>query len=443
MKIAWLTPLNRHSAIGQYSACILNELSRREQVVAYVSDTDHADACWPVKTSLAFLSTFSPEQITQELSSYDCVIYNMGNHFGYHGRIYEASLRHPGIVIVHDLVLQHFFGWYFLEHLRDWDAYIRHMAYAHGPEGEELAKLVRTGRKHPVWNTLDAVEFHMAKLAIRRKYGVIVHSDYAQRKLAPIAGAPVKKINFPEPSISKRLPRTLRPGVRQTHTHDKISLLTFGIVNRNKMVDLVLETIGSSAYLRNHVVYTVLGVLESEEYRNTLAEIIQKYGLENSVRLLGAQPDEVLVECLQAADVAINLRYPYMGESSWSLLEALYAGKPTVVWRHGYYDEFPDTVVKKVASKEELLTAITDLCRNSEARLAMAAEAWSYVRKHFDTKLYCRQLLDFIESSRLNRPVLDLVDSMSDRLLEMQADAQSVELIDTLEREICRLAAID
>jgi hypothetical protein len=51
--------------------------------------------------------------------------------------------------------------------------------------------------------------------------------------------------------------------------------------------------------------------------------------------------------------------------------------------------------------------------------------------------------LDFIEHARLNRPILDLVDTMSERLLEMRADTESVELIDTLEREICLLAAID
>src|SRR5438552_851356 len=163
MKIAWFTPLNRQSAIGQYSARILEELVQTEQVVVYVSDTDQVDACWPVNADLAMLSKIEPEQLPHLLSGYDCVVYNMGNHHGYHGRIYEASLRHPGIVILHDVVLQHFFGGYFLEYLRDWDAYIRHMAYAHGPEGEQLAQLVRAGRERAVWNGSEAVQYHMAK----------------------------------------------------------------------------------------------------------------------------------------------------------------------------------------------------------------------------------------------------------------------------------------
>jgi glycosyltransferase involved in cell wall biosynthesis len=440
MKIAWFTPLNRRSAIGQYSARILEELIRTEQVVVYVSDTDRADACWPVNASLAFLSTIEPEKLPHILSTYDCVVYNMGNHLGYHRHIYEASLRYPGVVIIHDVVLQHFFSGYFLEFQRDWDPYIRHMAYAHGRDGEELAQLIRAGREEPVWNGGEAVKYHLAKLAVRRKYGVIVHSHFAQRTLEPIATAPVKKINFPEPNISNWLPRS--PRARRTAPGEKIHLLTFGMVNRNKMVDLVIDTIGSNEFLKHHVVYTVIGAVESEQYGNTIDEIIRKHGLESSVRLLGAQPDEVLIESLLAADIVVNLRYPYLGESSWSLLEALFAGKPTIVWRHGYYDEFPDKVVRKVASKQALVSALCDLCQSSEARLAMAEEAWAYARKNFDTKQYCRQLMDFLACARLNRPILDLVDSMSDRLLEMRANAQSIELIDILEKEICRLAAI-
>ena len=246
MKIAWFTPLSRSSAIGQYSAHILEELVRTEQVVVYVSDAERADACWPVNASLVFLSTIEPETLPHVLSTYDGVVYNMGNHCGYHRRIYEASLRHSGIVIIHDPVLQHFFSGYFLDFQRNWEPYIRHMAYAHGREGEQLALAIRAEREEPVWNGVGAVTYHLAKVALRRKYSVIVHSDFAQRMLEPIATCPVKKINFPEPNISKWLPR--RPVARRTAPGDKIQLLTFGIVTRNKMVDLVIDTIGSNEF---------------------------------------------------------------------------------------------------------------------------------------------------------------------------------------------------
>src|SRR5262249_49121086 len=154
------------------------------------------------------------------------------------------------------------------------------------------------------------------------------------------------------------------------------------------------------------------------------------------------EPEDVLVDAIHAADIIVNLRNPYLGESSWSLLEALYAGKATVVWRHGYYDECPDHIVKKVASREELTAALTDLCRNAEERRRRGSEAWAYARKNFTTHNYCRQLLDFMEAARLNKPILDFVDTMSDRLLEMGANADSQGLLDTVETEICNLAGI-
>src|SRR5437879_5572639 len=160
MKIAWFTPLARGSGIGQYSACIVEELVRTEQVVVYVSDAEQADACRPVNAELVFVSQLKPERLPELLSGYDCVIYNMGNHHGSYGCIYEASLRQPGIVILHDIVLQHFCGGYFLEFQRDWDAYIRHMAYAHGSDGEKLAKLIRAGQERALWNGSEAVQYH-------------------------------------------------------------------------------------------------------------------------------------------------------------------------------------------------------------------------------------------------------------------------------------------
>src|SRR5260370_34755963 len=130
----------------------------------------------------------------------------------------------------------------------------------------------------------------MAKLAVRRKYGVIVHSDFAKRQLEPIAAVPVRKINFPKPRMSKWFPR--RPVARRITPDGKIQVLTFGMVNRNKMVDLVIETIGDSEYLRNHVLYTVIGAIDAGEYGKTVAEVIRKHDLWSGVRLLGPQPDE-------------------------------------------------------------------------------------------------------------------------------------------------------
>jgi glycosyltransferase involved in cell wall biosynthesis len=440
MRIAWFTPLNRKSAIGQFSAQVLEELATLHEVVAYASDVTSLIDCWPLRCPARLVCSPEKGRLLGELKPFDAVIYNLGNHLHYHQSIYETLLCHPGIVILHDLVMHHFFAGYYLHHVHDTDGYVRHMAYGHGRQGEELAKLILAGRRPRVWEEPEALTYHLARPAVRRSYGIVVHSEYAKRELESFATAPIKKIPFPEPRISSSFFQ--RPLARTVGAKERIKLLTFGTFHPNKMLDFVVETIGRNSFLRSHVDYTVIGTTSLREYRNRVESLVREYGLGNCVHLAGHQPDDALVSALRKTDIVINLRNPHAGESSWSLLEALYAGKPSIVWRHGYYDEHPEDVDVKIASKDELAPALSELCSGHEARLRRAQACWDYARNTFTTKKYCSELLDFIESSRVNKPVLDLADSLCDKLLEMRADSSSVGLIDTLEHEICQLARI-
>jgi hypothetical protein len=49
------------------------------------------------------------------LKTYDVIVYNMGNNAEFHAGIYEVMQRYPGIIILHDYVLHHFFAGYWLD----------------------------------------------------------------------------------------------------------------------------------------------------------------------------------------------------------------------------------------------------------------------------------------------------------------------------------------
>ena len=36
------------------------------------------------------------------VADYDHVVFNLGDHRGFHGLVYEASRRHPGVCVLHD-----------------------------------------------------------------------------------------------------------------------------------------------------------------------------------------------------------------------------------------------------------------------------------------------------------------------------------------------------
>ena len=178
-----------------------------------------------------------------------------------------------------------------------------------------------------------------------------------------------------------------------------------------------MECIAASDYLRANVEYLLVGTPD-EHYVGLLRQTIDRRGLTDCVRLLGRLSDDALWQVLAQADVVVNLRNPHFGESSASLLDALLAGAPVVVWNHGYYSEFPDDIVSKIASPDELKKTLERLCRDPELRDRVGAEAHRHALDRFNTGVFCERLRAFVQTVRSVRPVLALTDFLSDRLLE-------------------------
>src|SRR5581483_1867951 len=107
---------------------------------------------------------------------YDVNLYQMGNSL-HHAAIYRTLMRYPGIVVLHDVVLHHFF----LELAqRDGDpsTYLREMAYAGGLEGIELGVAVLQGEQPPPF-----FDYPLIDRIVRASLGIIVHSEYARQQV--------------------------------------------------------------------------------------------------------------------------------------------------------------------------------------------------------------------------------------------------------------------
>ena len=411
MRIAWFTPFNSQSAIGHYSEAAVRELVTTDEVVVYASDAPRAAQVGPARVVALADGRF--DAVLRELRGFDAAVYNMGNHLPYHKKIYEVLLNHPGVVVLHDLVLRDFFFGYFLGVKRAPLVLARQMAYGEGPEGEAMARAFLAGSHAETANDPRRLRFPMFQSALHRCEGVIVHSEYSRARVAAAVAAPVAKLDFPRfgPAAVRPapVPRPARPG--------RVRLLTFGYLNPNKLIHAVIASIAASDYLRAHVEYLILGHPD-ESYVRSLKETVARLGLGDAVRLTGWLSDDDLWRELARADVVVNLRNPHFGESSASLLDALFAEAPTVVWNHGYYAEFPDDVVCKVSSEAELTEALERLCGDRGLRERMGRNARRHALARFDTAAYCRRLRDFLGDVRSVRPVLNLTDLLSDRLLE-------------------------
>ena len=376
------------------------------------------------------------DDLLQTLQGCDAVVYNMGDHHFNHKMVYEASMRHPGIVILHDLVLRGFFRGYDVQQRRDPDGLTRHVLYNEEPANAPTSWMARQRRRREIMDDEACLDFPMFKSALRRCLGVIVHSEYSRERVAAATSAPVVMLDFPPhgPCVTHAHETPTPPSCRSGRTR----LLTFGVLNPNKLIHKVIEQIGQNSYLRANVTYTVVGEGE-DDYVQRLRDAVSAYDLSNIVCLAGRLSDRELWRQLTQADLVVNLRNPHYGETSGSLLNALFAGAAIMVWNHGCYAEFPDDVVHKISSEEELPRALERLCRDRPHRQRLGSNARRHALTRFDAAGYCQRFRDFADEVRSAQPVLALTDLLSDRLLEFGTRPPN-GLVERLAGEVAALA---
>jgi glycosyltransferase involved in cell wall biosynthesis len=418
VKIAWLTPFSQRSEIGHYSAEIVAALSSYANVTVFASDLHEGqeeEACLPDASIVSIPSSHYAELLKQ-LMQFDIRVYNIGNYPLFHHSIYQLALVNPGITVLHDLVMHHFFAFHYLNAREDPAGYLNELNFCHGADGEAFGQAILDGEPVDMLRDPRLLTFNMAKSAIRCSEGNIVHAEFARDVVATIAEAPTVHIPLPSPHSERSLLPRSWP---RSSADEPVRLLSIGTINPNTLVAEVVKAIAMSPYLRGRVVYDVVGASENTAYAREIECAIDAGGLRNSVFLVGHLQADDLESYLARADLVINLRNPHFGESAYSLVEASFTGKPSLVWNHGHYDEFPDNAVMKISSLEELSSKLETLCQDSQLRAALGVRAQVFAQATFSTARYCDRFFRFARQSLYNRPVLQLTDIVADVLAEL------------------------
>jgi hypothetical protein len=110
VRVAFFAPLRRASAIGwNYGLRVYEALSRAVQVDFWAPSPSD-----PPPAGVAVVPFTVDSYDEHRLSTYDVIVYNLGDNFEFHGAIYALARRHPGIVVLHDFVMHNFFRGYYL-----------------------------------------------------------------------------------------------------------------------------------------------------------------------------------------------------------------------------------------------------------------------------------------------------------------------------------------
>lgn len=367
MRLAMVTPLNpRTTGVADYSLDLLPPLAQiaSTEICVYSNDSVQPGEGWIWHPACNFAA---------EAPRYDLIIYQMGNS-PTHDFMAPYLFRYPGLIVLHDLCLYHFYARQALS--GNISAYLRAFAFENGAEGFTLAQRCLQGTLK-----VEYPRFLLSEWLASRSLGVIVHSQYAARMLS--SRCPWIYI------VVAPMPMPLLPPLSRQEVRRRLSLpeeiyliLVFGVLNESKNPQAVLDAF--EALLDKGV--SALLVFVGPENSDFHVELeVEQRGLELSVKYLGFIEDRIILrQWLAAADVAVNLRSLYWGETSSSALRVLAEGTPLIVNDVGAFSELPDTACIKLPAyhpnvAQGLYQVLLDLWMDSDRRYSMGKAARSYV----------------------------------------------------------------
>lgn len=279
-----------------------------------------------------------------------------------------------------------------------------------GEAGAYLFEFLRLLEK-PVVTTLHTVirrpapEYREVTLElIRRSQRLVVMSQVARDILVGTYGAPADKVHLIPHGVPD--PPGVEPGVvkRELGLEGRLVILTFGLLSRNKGIEMMLDALPQVAACCPQVLYVVLGAThpevlrwEGDVYRRSLEERVRELDIDGHVRFVNEYVDqETLLRWIHASDLYVT---PYPNEEqvvSGTLSYALAMGKPIVSTPYWYAREllaegrgvlvpFGDSpalakAVRRLVEDREEYERISRAAREFGRRMRWPAVAEQYLR---------------------------------------------------------------
>ena len=348
-RIAYISPLNpAPSGISDYSEELLPYLGQYLDITLYVDDALKPSNAEMLRAlAVRPLSRLERDQRQQP---FDAIIYHIGNS-PVHAQIWTMLQRVPGIVVLHEFVLNHFMLHYAAVIRHNVTAYEAEATRRYGAEGQRVAQLMMRGRL-----TEAAFDYPFSEQVIEAAEGVIAHSQHVIDRVAalrPGLASALVPMGVP-------LPPLIECDVARSRLKLPANvpiLASFGHVNPYKRIEPVLRALKLLRAHHSGLRYVLVGSV-SGNY--DLRALVQRHGLEEAVTITGYVERAQFEDYVAAADICLNLRHPTAGETSASLLRLLGAQRPTLVTASGSFTELPHNVAAQVdpdASENDLIVA--------------------------------------------------------------------------------------
>ena len=376
LRLNWFSPLPpARTAIGHYALLVLPALARHAEVTVW---TDRP--YWPTELEGHATVRQWDGRSWPELNSADVTLYHIGNNARFHGWILDVARQHPGVVVLHETRLHELFAAQLLDNAPDETAYLSAVRQCHGMAAVLHAQRFVRGEA-TAGELADAIP--LTELALERARGVVVHTRTAFREVAALGRCS---------ALQLELPYTAGPPPARRERDGVLRLVVFGYLAANRRLHSLLEAIATFPG-RQQLRLDIFGELDDGE---PLADRIRELDLGDIVQVRGFVPEADLDDVLGRSDLAVNLRFPTMGEASHSQLRIWSGGLASLVTRTGWYAELPPETVGFVDPAKE----VADLHDHFRAALAqpetlhaMGEAGRRHLETRHDPEIYVRDLL--------------------------------------------------
>jgi hypothetical protein len=388
MEIDWYSPAKEsESDIAWYSKKLLPFLNAKIDVRCFSDGVDcsnHDDCKFDSEHD-----SCSPNVLS---------IYNIGNN-SVHVDILRKAMQSPGIVILHDLNL--------IDLARSYERYTQGEFLLsdalHQQYGRETANYEKDFSPDSLEYEHFLNSYPLFLSFIASSLGVIVHSDLAYKLVSEVYGGPVLKLGMPAHSSAVNGERASK------HSNNLFNVMFCGHCGPNRRLHQFIEAwAGVSQPSRFRLkLYGNVGNVKG------IFKFAAENGLSNYIDIAGFVSEDELDAAMSAADIAINMRFPTMGEASGSQLRYMGLALPTMVSDIGWYSDLPDKAVIKIPIEDELAAikaGLEKLLADPNLLCAMSNNCHQYLEKEHSIDSYVSGMCLFIEKTYRDRFVLSQIN---------------------------------
>ncbi|MEH2029834.1 MAG: glycosyltransferase [Nostoc sp.] len=399
-QIAFFSPFPpAKSGIADYSGDLLPSLGQHINLDLYHDDSYLPD----INISNNFFSHSKFEERFR-YQGYEGIIYQIGNS-SYHSYMYSQLMRYSGISVLHDYYLGGLINYMEARCPELGIKFSKELEHCYGKSrAVKILNLLKT-KGLDINEKLSGVGIYVNRRIFTRSLGVILHSKWAYNcAIKEFTNDNSHIVHIPQ-IVPKYVvkEKSLRDECKGLDLPDyKLIISTFGFINNTKRPLQIIYAFKKYLVTQPNAYLVFVG---GTDYLGTIniEDEIRKLSLQGQVKVTGYVNMTDFYRYIEVSDICLNLRFPFNGESSASLLRILSVGKPTIVTDIGSFSDFPNDVVFKIPHPgqsdevEEILKSLILLTQNSDYRKSLSENAYKYIAQEHSPDKCANLYADLIQ----------------------------------------------